>query len=48
MVPVNGDFCFESGAKVSKNVVEYQKVNYANKKESCYTFVVVRTSLLTS
>ena len=36
MVPVNGDFCFESGAKVSKNVVEYQKVNYANKKESCH------------
>ncbi len=34
MVPVNGDFCFESGAKVSKNVVEYQKVNYANKKKA--------------
>lgn len=32
MVPVNGDFCSGSGAKVSKNVVEYQKVNYANKK----------------
>ena len=36
MVPVNGDFCFESGAKASKNVVEHQKVNYANKKESCH------------
>lgn len=36
MVPVNGDFCFGSGAKVSKNVVEYQKVNCANKKESCH------------
>ena len=34
MVPVNGDFCFGSGAKVSKNVVEYQKMDYETKKKA--------------
>lgn len=34
MVPINGDFCFESGEKVSKNIVEYQKMDYETKKKA--------------
>ena len=33
MVPVNGDFCFGSGVKVSKNVVEYQRMDYETKRK---------------
>ena len=36
MVPVNGDFCFGSGAKVSKNEAEYSKVNCAKKKAAIH------------
>lgn len=36
MVPVNGDFCSGSGAKVSKNEAEYSKVNCAKKKAAIH------------
>ena len=36
MVPVNGDFCSRSGAKVSKNEAEYSKVNCAKKKAAIH------------
>ena len=40
MAPINGDFRFESGTKVSKNVVEYQKMDYETKKKAAIHLVL--------